>query len=193
MIRTTFAAVVLAVLTVPAYGAELAKGVIKSVTPAQNQFVFKDVEGKDFTFQCPAGCKVICATDRVKEREKPEATTEKAHIADLKEGDTVSVAYEKQGDQLRARAVLRHQGDYRDAFLVMGKVKEPATGDGPMTVADATGKDMRLRVADDVPVQIDGKQAKASALKSGDQVLVVYEKVGNEFKAREICSMQDRR
>ena len=42
--------------------------------------------------------------------EKPDATAEKPKIADLKEGDAVSVAYEKQGDQLRATAVLRSRG-----------------------------------------------------------------------------------
>jgi Cu/Ag efflux protein CusF len=190
MIRNTLAAILVAGLTAPAFGADLTKGTVKSIDPAQNKFVIKDAKGQDATFQCTAECKFICPTDKVKEREKPDPTASRAKLADLKVGDTISIAYEKRGDDLQAMAVLKHDGDYRDAFLGLGKVKEAAAANAPLTVTDMTGKDMRFRVTDDVQVQIDGRDSKANDLKSGDQVLVVYQKVGDEFRAKEICSMR---
>ncbi|HEY1861419.1 MAG TPA: hypothetical protein VGG61_13750 [Gemmataceae bacterium] len=78
-------------LSVTAY-ADDAKGKLKSVEAAKNQFVLTDANGKDWTITLAKDAKVI-----INDKE--------GKLADLKGGEEVDVTYTKAGDALTASAI----------------------------------------------------------------------------------------
>ncbi len=81
----------LVALATPALAAE-AKGKIKSITADKHQFVLTDENGKDWTFM-------------LSEDGKVRLGDKSAKLDELKEGDRVTVTYEKKGDELIASEV----------------------------------------------------------------------------------------
>jgi uncharacterized surface anchored protein len=78
-------------LSVSAYAGD-AKGKLKSVEAAKNQFVLTDANGKDWTITVAKDAKIV-----INDKE--------AKLADLKNGEELDVTYEKKGDELMASAV----------------------------------------------------------------------------------------
>jgi protein involved in polysaccharide export with SLBB domain len=78
-------------LTVTAFAAD-AKGKVKSVEAAKQQFVLTDSNGKDWTITLAKEAKVL-----INDKE--------SKLADLKNGEEVDVTYEKKGDDLMASAI----------------------------------------------------------------------------------------
>jgi Cu/Ag efflux protein CusF len=74
--------------------AEETKGKIKSVTADKKEFVMTDNNGKDWTFQLAEDGKVRLADQDGK-------------LSDLKEGDEVTITYEKKDDKFIASKVMR--------------------------------------------------------------------------------------
>ena len=72
--------------------ADEAKGKIKSVDADKSQFVVTDKDGKDWTFKMDDNAKI-----RLNDKD--------SKLNDLKEGDEVTVTYEKKGDQMIASEV----------------------------------------------------------------------------------------
>jgi Cu/Ag efflux protein CusF len=73
-------------LVSPALAAE-AKGKIKTINADKNEFVVTDTDGKDWTFTLSDEAKV-----RLNDQDKK--------LSDLKEGDEVTVTYEKKDDKM---------------------------------------------------------------------------------------------
>jgi Cu/Ag efflux protein CusF len=74
--------------------ADEAKGKIKSVSADKKEFVMTDNDGKDMTFQLAEDGKVRVANQDAK-------------LSDLKEGDQVTITYEKKDDKLIASKVVK--------------------------------------------------------------------------------------
>jgi Cu/Ag efflux protein CusF len=72
--------------------AEEVKGKIKSVDADKNQFVLTDKDGKDLTFKMDDNAKI-----RLNDKD--------SKLNDLKEGDEITVTYEKKGDRMIASEV----------------------------------------------------------------------------------------
>jgi Cu/Ag efflux protein CusF len=72
--------------------AEEAKGKIKSVDADKSQFVLTDKDGKDWTFKMDDNAKI-----RLNDKD--------SKVNDLKEGDEVTVTFEKKGDRMIASEV----------------------------------------------------------------------------------------
>jgi uncharacterized surface anchored protein len=69
-----------------------AKGKIKSVEAAKNQFVLTDGNGKDWTLTLAKDAKVV-----INDKE--------AKLADIKNGEEAEVTFDKKGDDLMASAI----------------------------------------------------------------------------------------
>jgi hypothetical protein len=74
--------------------ADESKGKIKSVNGDKKEFVMTDNNGKDWTFQLAEDGKIRLADQDGK-------------LSDLKEGDEITVTYEKKDDKLIASKVVR--------------------------------------------------------------------------------------
>ncbi len=72
--------------------AEEVKGKIKSVDADKNQFVLTDKDAKDLTFKMDDNAKI-----RLNDKD--------SKLNDLKEGDEITVTYEKKGDRMIASEV----------------------------------------------------------------------------------------
>jgi Cu/Ag efflux protein CusF len=86
-----FAVAVLVALATPVL-AEEAKGKIKSISADKKQFVVTDNNGKDLEFTLTDEGKVTLADKDIK-------------LNELKEGDQVTITYEKKDDKMMASEV----------------------------------------------------------------------------------------
>jgi Cu/Ag efflux protein CusF len=173
---STGAAALLAVLLLggAATAAEAAAaGKIKSINPEKKQFVLTDEAGKDHTF----------ATDEHTVINPPGAV---GKFADLKEGEQVSVVYNKGLTTWTAGYILVHTGDFKKASLTHGTVKSWDAATGMLTVTGGDNKDYTFEVGATARVQLAGKPAKTADLKPGDKVNVVYDREGNKVAARDV-------
>ena len=67
-----------------------------------------------------------------------------------------------------------------------GKIKSVAADKNEFVMTDKDGKDWTFSVDKDAKVRLGTKESKLNDLKTGDEVEVRYEKVGEKLAAKEI-------
>jgi ribosomal 50S subunit-recycling heat shock protein len=143
---------------------QTAKGTIKSVSAKNNWFVMT-VKGRDLTFQLGEDAKV-----RVGDKD--------AKLADLRAGDEVQVTYREQAKAVRTAAGKHAQG----------RIESISADKKEFVVKDAKGKEHTFNLGRDAKVRLDGKESQFADLKTGDQVVIAYEKEADQMMARHIRS-----
>jgi hypothetical protein len=168
------AVALLAVWTHSALAADaVARGKIKTIEANKREFVLTDPNGKDWTFDL---------ADRLTiSRGEKEGKFE-----ELKPNDEVSIAYDKGLTKFTANYILVHEGANKNAELGRGAVKTFDADKKQLTLTDPNGKDWTFHLAGDAKVRLNDKDSKASDLKLGDRVTVVFEKKGDEMTARDL-------
>jgi len=150
------------------------KGTIKSMDADKNQVIVTDENGKDWTYHVQEGVKIYC--DKIKD----------AKFADLKVGSEVRLLWEKKEGKLCAAALLHSDGAYRNAALADGTIK--TADDNQLVVTDGKNKDWKYQLSDTAKINVNDKSAKAGDLKTGDHVMMVYEKEGERYTILDICA-----
>jgi hypothetical protein len=170
------AVALVAVLSNPAPAADaVARGKIKSIEANKREFVLTDPNGKDWTFD-------LGEHFMISRGEK------EGKFADLKADDDVSIAYDKGITKFTAYYILVHEGTNKNAELGRGSVKTFDADKKQLVLTDPNGKDWTFHLAGDAKVRLNDKDSKASDLKLGDKVTVVYEKKGDELAARDLVA-----
>jgi hypothetical protein len=130
------------------------------VDATKKTFTMTDEKGKDFVFKLADDC-VINRGDK--------------GAGDVKEKDDVTVYYDQGLTANTAKYVLVHTDKNKDKDLARGAFKFHDADKKVLTITEGDKKDRDFKVADDVKVQLAGKDAKLSDLKTGDKVTVVFE------------------
>src|SRR5262245_40393036 len=76
---------------------------IKSVSADQKQLTVTDKDGKDWMYQAMDNVKVFLPDSK------------EGKISDLKEGQNITLLWEKRGDKFFTNAILLQEGDLKDA------------------------------------------------------------------------------
>lgn len=147
------------------------KGKVQSISAEHNQFVLRDDKDREWAFQVAQDAKI-----RINDKE--------GRLADLKEGDEVTV-----NSRRVARDVLASQGE--QAGQVAGGRVERVSADGrQLTVKGHDGQERTFQIGQDARVRVNDKEGQLADLKEGDHVAVVYAKNGDQLAARVILSAQ---
>jgi len=141
---------------------QTATGKVKSVSAKNNQVVLR-MKDRDWAFRVADSAKI-----RVGDKE--------AKLADLKEGDEVTVTY-----RMEARAVRS-----ADGMFAHGRIKSISTDKNQVVVKDDRGKEHTFNLNKDSKIRLADKDAKLADLKEGDEVGINYTKDGDEMMARRI-------
>jgi len=155
----------------------VAFGKIKSVNAEKKQFVLTDEGGKDYTFTL---------ADHTFINPPGEA----GKFSDLKEGEHVSLVYDKGVITWTAGYILVHTGDYKKAALAHGAVKSWDATKGMLMVTGDDKKDYTFEVGATAKVELAGKPAKMADLKTGDKVTAVYEREGNKWELKDLFAQR---
>jgi len=150
-------------------GEVMAQGQVTKVQADQNQFVLKGKDGREMTF-------------RVARDSQFFLNNKASKITDLKEGDEVTVQY-----RLHAQDV--HAGTGAQATeAVRGQIKRVAADQNQLLLKDQNGKDMTFQLGQDARVRLNNKDGKVTDLKEGDDVIIRYQRQGDNLAVREICA-----
>jgi hypothetical protein len=158
------------------------QGTVRQVSADQHQITVADTDGKN----------VICQVNEDAAIFSPDEAN--AKLADLKPGEHVALLILKKGGQAQAGAILRRQGDFKDAELTGGTITKVGADNKQFTVTDATGRPMTYQMSDNAKVTLNNKEGKLADLKPNDRVAIVRvrEGLGRGFavKALAKCSEQ---
>jgi Cu/Ag efflux protein CusF len=165
------------VLATPGWTAEEpTRGTIQSVTADKHQLVMTDRNGKSWTFHVAEQAAIFIPNEAG------------ARLSDLKTGDDVSLLFEKKGDQLHTGAILAHRGDFRNAGIAGGTLKQVAADGREFTLTDANGKEWTYHMAGTAQVRVNNQNGKLSDFKAGDRVVLVWDKEGNQYMVKALCN-----
>jgi hypothetical protein len=151
--------------------ADEAKGTIKSVDTGRNEIVIKGVV-KDTVYELGKNTSVWLDGKRCK-------------LADLGKDDTAIVNFEKKGEHLMVNRVRV----LRSAQEASGTVKDVLGTKNEITLK-GTVKDTTYELNKDGTVWIDGKQARLTDVRAGDQVLITFEQRGDRLMATDVTMQQ---
>jgi Cu/Ag efflux protein CusF len=153
----------------------LAIGKIKSVNAEKKQFVLTGDGDKNHTFTLGENV-VINRADQ------------EGKFTDLKEGDEVSVLYDKGVVTWTAEYILVHEGDNKKARLARGSVKTWDPKKEQLTLTGLDNKDFTFEVGMATKVQLAGKATKIDDLKLGDKATVIYERDGDKMTIKQLMA-----
>jgi Cu/Ag efflux protein CusF len=154
------AAIVMLASTATA-GDALGVGKIKSINANKKTFVLTGDDKKEHTFALGENV-VINRPDK------------EGKFDELKEGDRVSILYDKGVVTWTAEYILVHEGDFKKAGLARGAVKDVDTKNNKVVVTGLDNKDDTFEVKDDSKIELAGKPAKMDDLKLGEKATIVY-------------------
>jgi Cu/Ag efflux protein CusF len=153
----------------------LGKGKIKSINADKKQFVMTGDDKTDHTF--------TLADHTVINHDGKEGK-----VTDLKEGQEVSLLYDKGVVNWTVEYILVHEGENAKAGLARGGLKSWDSVKGQLTVTGLDNKDEIFETPVASKVQLAGKPAKLADLKVGDKVTIIYEKDGDKLKVKEVVA-----
>jgi hypothetical protein len=153
-------------------------GTVKSVSAANHQMVVTDKNGKDWSYEVTKDAKFIL----------PDHNSTNASLADIKAGDDVSLLWEKKGNEFQTNAILVRSGDFKNASLAMGTIKTVHAADHTFTATDAKNKEWTYHLANQGKIRVNGRQASLNELKANENVILAWEKSGNEYRVLGVCT-----
>lgn len=105
----------------------------------------------------------------------------KSNLAALREGDTVVINYDKQGEHFMANEVR----GLRDAKEASGTVRSVFNDKHEITLKGVVS-DTTYELKKDGSVWINNNTSKLSDVREGDQVLVTYQQKGDHYMASNV-------
>jgi uncharacterized Zn ribbon protein len=156
----------------PAGGTDTVKGKIQRVSADDHQFVLRDNNGRDWTFQVAREAKV-----RVNDKD--------SNLADLKQGDEVTINYQRMANEIRSNP--RQQG----ADVTQGTIKSVAPNDNQLVLTDTNNKDWTFQLGENSRLRLADKDIKIGDLKQGEHATIFYTKQGDRLMANEVCSSRE--
>jgi Cu/Ag efflux protein CusF len=166
----------------PGWASEPTRGTVKSVDADQHQIVVTDKNNKDWTYRVLDKPAIFMPSEGAAKTEES-----KAKLSDLKAGEDVSLLWEKKDDRLQASAILVHRGDFKDAELAAGTIKNIGADNNQFTATDSNGKEWTFQMADNARLRLNNKSSKLGDFKNNEHVAIVYEKKGDQFRVLAMC------
>lgn len=149
----------------------IARGQIQSVLADQNQFLLKDTQGKEWTFELVQNAKI-----RLDDQD--------SKLADLKQGDQVCIVYEKSGDRLMAQDIHSGRAVAQAADVTRGEIKSVSTDRQHLVLKDAAGKERTFQVSQDAKVRVNNEDSKLVDLKAGEPAAVTFLYMVSDLRSR---------
>jgi Cu/Ag efflux protein CusF len=154
-------------LAAPTRAEEYSKGTIKTVDVGRSEVVLKGVLS-DSVFHLDKGAWVVI-------------DGRKSKLGDLKEGDKVTVEYNKKGNDMAATAVrcLRNASETNGAirFVIANKNQ---------IVLRGTVKDTAYTLDKNAKIYVNRDERNLSDLREGDQVYLTYVQRGDDLMVSEV-------
>jgi len=149
-------------------GEALASGKIESVNADKKEFVLTAADGKNNTF--------ALGEDYLINRAGKEGK-----FSELKDGDDVSVLYDKGVLTWTAEYILVHEGDHKKCELGQGNLKSWDADKKRLTLTGFDNKDYTFEVGGSSQVQLGGKPSAVDELKLGDRATVIFLRDGDKM------------
>jgi Cu/Ag efflux protein CusF len=150
---------------------------VKSVSPDSKMLTVTDKDGKDWTYHLADNAKIFTSTGK------------EGSLRNLQAGDNIELLWEKRGDRYYTNAILQRQGAYQNYMLAQGTVQSVAPDQEQVVVTDVKGKNWPYHVASDSKITLNNKGSRLNDLKTGDKVMFIYEKKGNNYTIHQLCDM----
>jgi hypothetical protein len=100
----------------------------------------------------------------------------------------VSLLWEKRGDRLEAEAILVHEGEFRNAGIATGTIKRVMPDTNEFVITAPNGKEWTYHLANTARVRVHNQSGKLADFKVNDRVVMVYDKEGNQYMVKVLCS-----
>jgi len=153
-------------------GQHTARGKIEKINADQHQFTLKDDNGREMSFHCGRNARV-------------EANGREAKLADLQQGQEVTVAYRQELTDIRtgeknapAQNAQQDQGQ-----TVQGQIQQVEATQHQIRLRDQNGKDRTFHVGQNAQVQVNGRSGTLADLQQGQQVTATQQMVANEIRS----------
>lgn len=146
------------------------RGKIQTVAADQQQFTIRDQKDHDWTFRAGRDAKV-------------QVNGKDARLADLKQGQEVTVSYHQMLTDIQAgknndpAAPQQAKGQ-----TVRGQIQRVDATQHQVAIRDQNGKEHSFQVGQNTRVQVDGKNAKLADLQQGQEVTATRQLVANDIR-----------
>jgi len=161
----------LASLATPALAEEYSKGTVKRIDAGRDEIILKGVLS-DTIFHMDKGAWVLI-------------DGRKSKLADLKEGDKVTVEYNKKGSDMLATAVRC----LRNASETNGTIRF-VIADKNQIVLRGVVKDTAYTLDKNAKIYVNRDERNLSDLREGDEVYLTYEQRGDVLTINEVRCMR---
>jgi phosphotransferase system IIA component len=146
------------------------RGKIQNVAADQHQFTIRDQKDRDWTFRAGRDAKV-------------QVNGKEARLADLKQGQEVTVSYRQMLTDIRAgRNDATAAPQQPKGQTVNGKIQRVDATQHQLALRDQNGKEHMFQVGQNARVQVDGKNANLADLQQGQEVTATRQLVANDIR-----------
>lgn len=151
-----------------------ARGKIGRINADQNQFTLKDDNGRELTFRAGRNSRV-------------EVNGKEAKLADLQQGQEVTVTYRQMLTDIRAgeqnaQAENAQQGQGQ---TIRGQIQQVRAAQHQIRLRDANGREHTFQVGQNAQVQVNGRNSTLADLQQGQQVTATTQMVANDIRTGE--------
>ncbi len=144
-------------------------GRIVKIWSEQNRFTLKEIGGAEYTFQVGQD-----ATIRLNDQD--------SKLADLKEGDQVTITYRMMARDINAGQPAQTAAGAR------GQIQRVMADQNQFILKDMSNREWTFQLVREAKVRLNERDSRLADLKEGDQVCILYEKSGDLLMARELHS-----
>jgi uncharacterized protein YqfB (UPF0267 family)/Cu/Ag efflux protein CusF len=146
------------------------RGKIQNVAADQNQFTIRDQKDHDMTFRAGRDAKV-------------QVNGKDARLADLKQGQEVTVSYRQVLTDIQAgRNNATAAPQQAKGHTVQGQIQRVDAAQHQLAVRDQNGKEHMFQVGQNARVQLNGKNANLADLQQGQEVTATRQLVANDIR-----------
>jgi hypothetical protein len=152
------------------------QGKIQSISAAQGRLAVRDQRDTEHRIQVGRDARVII-------------NGQKAQLADLKEGQPVTVTYRSIATEIRtgqggaSETATDNARERAAQARTQGKVQSVLDEQNQLVLRDQNGKERRFQVGREARVNIDGKQGRLADLRRGQEVSVSYQMTATEIRS----------
>jgi len=146
-------------------------GKIERVDAAKNLFTMRDKKGQQWMFHASRDARV-------------QVDGKDAKLADLREGQEVTVTYRQMLSEIRAGTnnEATDKAQQQKGQLVIGQIQSVEKGQQQIRLRDQNGKDQTFQIGQNTRVQLNGKNATLADLQQGQQVTATRHLVANDVR-----------
>ncbi len=150
-------------------GTESFQGKVIKLWTDQNRFSLRDAKGAEWTFELGRDAAV-----RLNDKD--------SKLADLKEGDEVTVTYRKMVQDINAGKGAQ------STEVARGHIQRVTADQNQFILKDKNNKEWTIHLTRDAKIRLNDREGKLADLKEGDEVAIFYEKQGDMLMACDVLS-----